>query len=231
MSTFTFMDGAFLAVGQGDGPSINPEILWLEADYGVTESGGAVSAWGDRTSNAYSFTQGTAGNRPTLTAAQINGLPVLRFDGGDWLSMSTTLLNTSGTTAEIYIVADHRGGAEGALISTRGVVNSSFTLRYNNATTLLYFHTGFSPNISRTITDKYNLIEVDRNGLSVAVGDSGTLPGATTLGGFTVSSTGTFIGAEQEGAGSLLNGDIAAVVIATSDRAGILSYLQTKYGV
>lgn len=232
--------GALAIEGRRPGISItgaaglNPEILWLEADFGVTLTGGAVSSWGDRSVNAYSFTQGTAGNRPVVVSGAVNGHPVFRFDGaGDCLSMATTLLNTSGAAANIYIVADYRGGTEGALLSTRPAAGAQgFTLRYNNATTAWYNHifSGSTP-VTRTITDTYRLIELQRSGLSVQLGDSGTLPSASTLAGFTASAAGTWIGAENEGAGSLLNGDIAAIIIATSNRAGILSYINAKYGV
>jgi hypothetical protein len=229
------LNAGLVAASAGGGATINPEILWLEADYEVTESGGAVSAWLDRSTNAYSFTQGTAGSRPTLTAAAINGHPVLRFDGGDWLHMAaTTLLNTSGATANIYVVSDHRGGTDGGLITTRSdTLARGFTVRYLNATTAQYFHTGFSPVLSRTIVDGYRLIEAQRNGLGASIGDSGTLPAATTLSGFTVESGGTWIGGGLGGGSSEsnLNGDIAAIIIATSNRAGILEYLQDKYGV
>jgi hypothetical protein len=212
----------------GGRASINPEILWLEADFGVTQSGGSVSAWADRSANGYSFTQSTAGSRPTLVTNAINGNPVLRFDGGDWLSMATTLLNTSGSTANIYVVSDNRINNRGGLIHTRLSIDG-WSFIYNTATTIIYYHTGFLPSPTRSITDKYNLLEVQRNGLSVAMGDSGSLGSPQVYTGFTPESDGTWIGGG--GVESNLNGDIAAIVIATSNRAGILAYLQGKYGV
>jgi hypothetical protein len=214
--------------------AISPDILWLEADYGVTESSGAVSAWADRSTNAYSFAQATSGNRPLLVTGVVNGHPVIRFDGSnDTLSITTTLLNTSGSNASIFVVADRNGGSTGAMISTRSnITNTGFTLRYNSATEILYFHTGSSPNIARTITDKFNLFEVERTGLSIRTGlNGGSLSSATTLGGYTVSSTGTWIGSEQEGTGSSLNGDIAAIIISTVERTEIIAYLVDKYGI
>jgi hypothetical protein len=146
--------------------------------------------------------------------------------------MSTTLLNTSGASATVYIVADHRGGTTGSLLSTRSVTpGNGWTLRYSSATGLQYFHPGFTPVVTRTLTDKYNLIELQRSGLSIALGDSGALPSASTMSGFTADAIGTWVGVEQQGTSSALNGDIAAIVIATTNRSGILSYLQTKYGV
>jgi hypothetical protein len=52
---------------------------WFKADAGVTVSGGAVTAWTDQTANGYVLTPPATG--PTLTAASVNGLPALTFDG------------------------------------------------------------------------------------------------------------------------------------------------------
>lgn len=47
--------------------------LWLSADTGVTQAAGAVSAWLDRSANAYSFQQATAANQPVYSATGFNG--------------------------------------------------------------------------------------------------------------------------------------------------------------
>ena len=56
---------------------------WWTADAGVTESGGAVSAWVDQV-GGLSIDQATGANQPTLTTqAALNGENVIRFDGTD----------------------------------------------------------------------------------------------------------------------------------------------------
>lgn len=47
----------------------------------ITASGGAVSQWRDKSSNAYHATQATAANKPTTGTRTQNGLNVLDFDG------------------------------------------------------------------------------------------------------------------------------------------------------
>ena len=50
-----------------------------DARVGVTNVSGACSAWADQSGNGFHATQGTAGNRPTISTA--DGFPSLLFDG------------------------------------------------------------------------------------------------------------------------------------------------------
>lgn len=63
----------------------------LDSDIDVTASGGTVSQWNDQTVNENNPAQGTAGSRPALVAAQLNGYPAIRFDGiNDGLGIGVT---------------------------------------------------------------------------------------------------------------------------------------------
>jgi hypothetical protein len=75
--------------------------LWLDASdastlYDATSGGslvaadGGVARWEDKSGNARHMTQGTSGSRPTRKTAIQNSLAVLRFDGGDSLSMPSS---------------------------------------------------------------------------------------------------------------------------------------------
>ena len=55
--------------------------LWLEADKGVTPSGGPISTWADQSGHGNNATQTTTGNKPALVPNVLNGLPVVRFNG------------------------------------------------------------------------------------------------------------------------------------------------------
>ena len=69
-------------------------VLWLDASdtSTITESGGAVSTWADKSGNGYNVTQGTASAKPKTGTATINGLNVLEYDG---TSDAQTLENLS----------------------------------------------------------------------------------------------------------------------------------------
>jgi|DEB0MinimDraft_6_1074348.scaffolds.fasta_scaffold16219_4 hypothetical protein len=62
-------------------PSMIQTALWLDAaDTGtITESGGAVSQWNDKSGNGRNFTQSTAILQPIYSNAGLNGLPAISF--------------------------------------------------------------------------------------------------------------------------------------------------------
>lgn len=77
-------------VGHTDG-STNL-ALWLRADHGVyadttcqtpAANGNAVGCWQDGSGYSRSYTQATAGNRPSYLTAGQNGQPIIRLDGSN----------------------------------------------------------------------------------------------------------------------------------------------------
>jgi hypothetical protein len=79
--------------------------VWLDAsDTGtITQSGGLVSQWTDKSANAYAFTQGTSANQPTTNAATQNGKNVFTLGTNDNLASTAAssvwkFLHTSSYT-------------------------------------------------------------------------------------------------------------------------------------
>jgi len=70
-------------------PPFSPDDLlglkiWLKADAGVHDAGGgAVDLWADQSGNGNDAIQVTAADQPLLADAQLNGKPVVRFDGNN----------------------------------------------------------------------------------------------------------------------------------------------------
>lgn len=199
------------------------------------ESGGFIDQWDNLATSNNATASSTA--RPSRVTGVLNGNAVVRFDGSnDRMTLGTNILNTSGATASIFVVAKYNDtSGDNALISNRTDSSNGFTLRYSSATGLLYFHTGETPNLSRTITNQFNLIQVQRNGLSVAVGDNGTIGSSSTISGYDTSST-FYIGSETSGGGSYLKGDIAMIIITdgllgTSDRQKMEGWICHELGI
>lgn len=77
-------------------PSVlNQGTAWYRADSLVTLNGSTVSAWGDRTGNGNTATQGTEASQFTFVASAINGKPGLQSDGGDGLALTASLFGTT----------------------------------------------------------------------------------------------------------------------------------------
>lgn len=93
-----FLTGAFTACdifygpameGQ-DAPAFSPKdlpglIYWFSADQGVTAASGSVSLWQNLAGNGLNASQSTFDNQPALVAGVLNGKPVLRFSGIQYL--------------------------------------------------------------------------------------------------------------------------------------------------
>lgn len=74
---------AHAQTGPGGVGTSTTNVLWLSADNGVTSSGGAVSAWADRSGNGNdaAFPAGQPTAKPSLITNSTNYYPSLDFDG------------------------------------------------------------------------------------------------------------------------------------------------------
>lgn len=216
--------------------SISGLLRWYDADTLSLTDGDFVSSWTDKSSFANHAVQANSANKPIFKAAIINGKNVVRFDGSnDYLSFSE-ILDTSGATAHFFIVAKQNASGSRAIVGTRpSSGNNGWVLRYQSATQLMYYHAGYSPNVTYNITDKFNLIEVQRNGLNITVGADGTLDTTQTVSGYSAGSLNeTRIGGALSSLDTYMSGDIAEIIIydhvlTTIERNNIINYLNGKY--
>jgi hypothetical protein len=95
--------------GKGDSPSFDvlslSPTLWLDAsdETSITESGGSVSQWDDKSGNGYNLTQGTGTAQPATGTRTVNGLNVLDFDGSDYLTNASI---TTSQPASMFVVCE-----------------------------------------------------------------------------------------------------------------------------
>jgi len=89
-------------------PMIPPGLaLWVRGDAGVTQTGGAVSAWADQSGNGNHLVQTAVAMQPVYMAGAQNGLPVLFFDGSnDSLAFTTRF---DGTIRAVFAVLKQNG--------------------------------------------------------------------------------------------------------------------------
>jgi len=226
---------------------------WWTADAGVTESGGAVSAWVDQV-GGLSIDQATGANQPTLTTqAALNGENVIRFDGtDDYLQRSPISFVSDGYAwTNINIAYNNNGNINGSLIAqsyfgdTTGrysiikdggnyiVINSAFSSTHNiilesPATTGVKVE-AFEYDASGNVRTWYN----DFNTSSSYSGGTSNLDliQITTLifGAYNDTSTGV-------AAGYKWNGDLAESiwvpsVLSAGDITNLQTYINTKYNL
>ena len=108
-------------------PSATTTALWLDAadDATITQSGGRVSQWADKSGNGRHVIQANAAAQPFFTADALNGHPVVSFNGD-------TVLLTSGNFPEI-------GNAEFSVfwVHTKTSANNGGVFGWGNTGTAL----------------------------------------------------------------------------------------------
>ena len=104
-------------------PSFGPEMLsglrmWLRSDVGVETTGGKVTRWRDQSPNGHDAVQASSAAEPTLTSDAARGFPVMRFDGNDYMPL--TSLITTGRTVVMALRNSSGGGYCAPLGTTTG---------------------------------------------------------------------------------------------------------------
>jgi len=199
-------------------------VLWLDASdtSTITESGGAVSQWDDKSGNGNDVTQATASAQPTTGSTTINGLNVLALDGADFMT-SASLSFTGLTMCAVFQHSSENfyllGTGTSNVYAGRGADGSSaapvdnmgsMTLRFNGA--------AFS---GTTSNDVYDTMAASTKVVTLSV--DGSFTQQIRPYGYT-SSTGMPVGAIAEVI--IVDGTLTAGEIADTE-----TYLANKWGI
>ena len=87
-------------------PSMLSTALWLDAADAstITESGGAVSQWDDKSGNGRNAAQSDAFHQPQYVTEVLNGRPVLRFSSSTFKYLITTSFFGTATQRSVFSV-------------------------------------------------------------------------------------------------------------------------------
>lgn len=87
--------------------------MWFDAsdETTITESGGAVSQWDDKSGNNYDLVQATSSAQPKTGTTTINSLNVLEYDGSNtqYLDEHTVNVSASHTMFAVYEISSNDG--------------------------------------------------------------------------------------------------------------------------
>jgi len=146
-----------IAIGKSDAVAATPDalnglVLWLDAadETTITETGGGVSEWRDKSGNDYHQTQTDAASRPEYVDGLLHGFGGIRLDGtNDFLTGNLDGLSLDGMT--LLVVADFKEtegfngvlsvfdendendwGSDDAFVLDSGEVENSVSLRRNH---------------------------------------------------------------------------------------------------
>lgn len=227
-------------------PASLPNLAaWFDASdaASITQSGGRVSRWADKSGNGYHATQSTEGMKPTTGANTINSLNVLTFDGGDALVSGASM-----SLPEVTIVAVSRVTVTttyGCLLSPTD--SGGIQAGLNRASDGVVKQTLSKQGVAWIVENPTNTFNVNTNQLvGYTFSDSGNI-GALRLNGAANGSSATSqsltsgrtciiaAGPTYEYTGFLI-GQIAEIVICSAaltgtDFSNLESYLKTKWGI
>lgn len=229
-------------------PSDIETALWLDAADAstITESGGAVSQWDDKSGNNRNFTA-TSTARPTYTTNGQNGRNVLTFNGtSNFLSRANYVY---GTTHSLFVVFKYTGAStitattpSFAVISTStniggGIFAGSYTGAIaDERLAYVALRDGFYKNDADISATTPLLLSFAINGSQTnAIRNLNGVADFATTNGSIVPSTIEYIGASTAG-GFFFTGLFCELVIAPSflpatDVEKMEGYLAHKWGL
>lgn len=229
----------------GVGSSTN-NVLWLSANYGVTQSGGLVSQWNDRSGNSnHALLPGSIPTaKPSFVASSVNGYPSLDFDGTDdqlWVTDNATLDLTQWHFF-IVVTADLQKDYNAWMVKGDDGQENYEMLSYSdgNVHTPVYWsdntRTFPSSASGQVTTTTFEIIEysystavgrdVYKNRTNIITDNENKTP--------KVNNLPLFIGNERSTTGRCMNGDLAEVIaynapLNSTQRIILNNYLAAKY--
>lgn len=231
--------------------------MWLKSDVGVFQSSGGSAAildgdvvgeWQDQSGNGRHVTQATTANKPTLRLSQLNGLPALQLDGGDFLTRASVSLSSLVATnaATIFAVLYQTDSdAQNALL---GIYAPSLANSFNILATyenVVYFDLGDANSGGRISVaqpsgwdNAYHTLELYRSGTSGVIRSDGV--DLLSSSGFTDTLDVTQVGTLYIGGAAvavvLHTGYFVELIIynralTTDERTSVRGYLSTRTGL
>lgn len=207
---------------------ITTEAWWDANDATtITESGGSVSQWDDRSGNGNNLTQGSGSSQPTTGTRTIGGLNAFDFDGGDTLNGGVLgLANYSKFCVVSFDVA-----AGNNILSY--VTGNNDALWTAGGLTPRVYHSG--PQLIGSAVSASNplLLGATYDAVTIELFQNATSEG-TLANSMGASTSSIVMGAF--GGGNRINGLIAEVIVLdrasdTDERQKIEGYLAHKWGL
>ncbi len=208
-------------------------ILWLLAEHGVTSGPDGVTLWEDQSPVLNDASQAGLTAQPELIPAQLNGLPVIRFDGDDTLGLGAPMFLDDLT---ILIVARSNNPGEGFhMILGPGAANNQ--IRFEGSTELLSVGTGNGlPAIVSPIGDNRvpHSLSIVHDGATWDVFRDGGLASSNpvaVVGPLELGKLGAWFGTQHGLIGDIAEVLIYDVALSEPERLVAEDYLRTKYAL
>jgi hypothetical protein len=209
----------------------------------ITEAGGDVSQWDDKSGNARHVIQATGANQPTTGANTQNGLNVLDFDGDDFLAKTSVdvldFFDAANNQVMLFAVGSRTSGVNFQPLNANGattrvsldVRTSAFWDAANTSTARLAPASGVAVwPLSETA-----VWSVFRNGANMGVNLNGASIGTKSNASGTVTTQTATLQVGRATPGEATVGTICEVIVvagySASAFSAITTYLNDKWAV
>lgn len=233
----------FVVVSDPVGPPVAGYVAWYDASdaASITESGGAVGEWRDRSGNDYHAAQTDAGLKPTTNAATQNGLNVISFNS-DYMTAGDPL-PTGKIDYTVFAVAKILTGLSSIIhVGTNDAfaAGTSFGLAANSSDPINAQFGHFYVNLgegSDFTFNAFSLITAQQDGDLRTTRINETLKTSGTASGLNLTNSTLRIGGRWfNPSGFALKGEFAELIIyqtalTPAEVAAVESYLKAKWGL
>ena len=202
----------------------------LDARFIAQSDNTAVSQWDDRSGNGKNASQATAANQPTFQVAEMNGNPVVRFDGAnppnaDYLDVGALVINQP---ISFVCACKMNGGADYIFDATSSTSRVTAAMSWNSGAVNGQIAVGTTTALqdsadSRAINMLYGGLfngsnsQLRKNGTAIVSGNAGTNNMATLRIGERFSNFNNV---------SQLNGDIGCLIIVGMNNSPLLKRIE-----
>lgn len=212
----------------------------------AVNDGDVVGGWKDKAPLSQHITQTTTANKPTLKLNVLNGLPILRLDGGDWLSRASVAGSSFVSANKGYFAAvwyeNTTSPSNNTLIDWNAPGQGNRYLIHATYSDVIYFDFGNTGGGGRISVgqpagwgNNWHILECWRNGSQGIVAIDGTtiLTGAFSDDLDITQISTLYIGGLSGGPGL---GDIAELLVYndapdSGHRSELRAYLRSKWGL
>ena len=214
--------------------------MWLDGNENITESGGFISSWGDRSGNNIDLNQSVGEDRPTLiTNASIP--PTISFNGtSSFLRSSADVGILNSTPFMVYAVVKNKStSTDGDYLfdsddpdTTTPQLHRALVSLSRNGKAHQYAGSWVNSNIALS-EDSFHLITASFNGATSFIGVDGVY-GATANAGIQTLTDGITLGTNHNNTLYFLDGEIGEFIIINAldtlaDRERMEGYLAHKW--
>lgn len=209
--------------------------LWLDASDSatITESGGLVSQWDDKSGNTNHATQATGSLQPTTGTRTLNGLNVIDYIPTDYMDLPAAIRAVGGGNNTTFLVAaTDNTGLDRSFIDVSGGTGI-YRVVFSNATSrVLRFRNGGSfVDLSGTLSTDAQIVTAQRNGIDLSLYANGgtgvTASGGSDVTGATTARLGDTFGTDGYYAEVL----IYTRALTTDEINQVGNYLGSKWGL